>query len=90
MLVTFNPESYYPDGYADFLPNPHFHNADKGCNCFVQISNIGKKNSRRRVNVYCLTHNITCSKTGWELGWYLGNNNLATKGIRPKKLAIDK
>lgn len=24
------------------------------------------------VNKICLTHNKTCSKTGWELGWYQG------------------
>jgi len=29
------------------------------------------------INKICKTHNIKCSKTGWELGWYLGTNSKA-------------
>lgn len=26
--------------------------------------------------VYCKTHKIMCSKSGWELGWYLGTRSI--------------
>ena len=54
--------------------NQRYHSSNKGC----VISKIhGAKWSKKDVdNYYCHTHGVICTKTGWELGWYLGTNSL--------------
>ena len=74
MLVNFNREVYYPDCYVEYLSHPKYHHSDKGCNCVVQI--LQREGSTRSViNILCLTHNIMCSRTGWEIGWYMGEDS---------------
>lgn len=54
--------------------NQHFHSSAKGCS-LTQIH--GAKWSGKDIeNYYCLTHGVICTKTGWELGWYLGTKSL--------------
>jgi len=70
-------EEYYyasPE-YLDYLKNKHFHNSHKGCDTEMVINKC--KDGNLSVNMICHTHNVTCSKTGWELGWYLGTKSRA-------------
>lgn len=55
------------------LSNIHFHSEHKGCEMTFDYinTNIGGT----LINCYCHTHNVRCSKTGWELGWYAGTFN---------------
>lgn len=53
--------------------NQHCHSSAVGC---VMTRIIGAKWCGKNVeNYYCLTHDKLCTKTGWELGWYLGTNS---------------
>ena len=85
MLVNFNREVYYPDCYVEYLSHPKYHHSDKGCNCVVQI--LQREGSTRSViNILCLTHNIMCSRTGWEIGWYMGEDSqIAWRKAQPER-----
>lgn len=63
-------ESFYNSPfYLDYLKDEHFHHSDKGCSVKMIMEHIDRN---WRVNKICQTHNCTCSKTGWELNWYMG------------------
>jgi hypothetical protein len=71
-----------PDNVEQYLKDEHFHHSLRGCKCVV-LPISAKDGNRIDNGVYkkCLTHNVDCSKTGWELGHYLGNNNKGTKEV---------
>ncbi|MDA3803159.1 MAG: hypothetical protein PF488_04720 [Patescibacteria group bacterium] len=62
-----------PKNLNEILTNEHYHHQDKGCNVKIRISR--NKRGDRCKEVYCHTHKVLCSKTGWEYGWYSGTNN---------------
>ena len=68
---------FNPDNYSQYLDNEHYHHSDKGCDVEVLVltdkRNDGKGN--KSVNKICHTHSKVCSKTGWELGWYMGTES---------------
>jgi hypothetical protein len=73
-------ENFTPDNYEEVKDNPRYHHSRCGCNCEIKFD---RSNDERNCIYYykiCHTHNVTCSKTGWELGWYGG-----TKSNKGKK-----
>jgi len=74
--VPITEDMFNADYYLDYLKNEHFHHSEKGCD-------IEMKRDGTTINKICKTHDKVCSKTGWELNWYLGNNNhlLANKFV---------
>lgn len=60
-----------PNGYADYLKNPHYHHSDKGCKIEMGVEYGNRKGEISMPGVVkrCITHNKFCSKTGWEKGW---------------------
>ena len=72
--LDLTEENNRPLNWAKYLEHKRFHDSQKGCD----IEMIIKKTSDGRglmINRICKTHNINCSKTGWEIGWYLGKNS---------------
>jgi hypothetical protein len=70
-------EQYNPNGYADYLENEHYHHSDKGCQIEMDVRVGNRKGEPISFGVVkkCLTHGVLCSKTGWEMGIYLGVNS---------------
>lgn len=67
-------ESYFNSPYYhDFLSHERFHHSEKGCQ--VEMCKAVSNDNHLSITKKCLTHNVECSKTGWELGWYLGTEN---------------
>ncbi len=62
-----------PDNYLEIKDNDKYHHSLKGCDIEVIVEVV---NENVRVNKYCKTHQILCSKTGWELGWYMGTKSV--------------
>lgn len=75
---------YNPDNYSQYLSNEHYHHSDKGCDIEVVVRTDKELSGRgnKSVNKICHTHDKVCSKTGWELGWYMGQE---TKKLEEKK-----
>jgi len=71
-------DDYNPSGYADYLENEHYHHSDKGCQIKMEIIMGNRPGEIPYPGVIkrCLTHNVICSKTGWEKGWYGGNKTI--------------
>lgn len=70
-------ENYNAVNYVEYLENKHFHHSDKGCD--VVMVRLPSKNRNREafaINKYCKTHDQLCSKTGWEIGYYLGTKSI--------------
>ena len=71
-----------PDNYKE-IKDKHFHSSHT---CDIEMR-VYKNNNKKRThksfltNKYCLTHNVMCSKTGWELGWYGGKNSREIKAV---------
>ena len=67
----------------EYLPNEKYHHSLKGCDCEMKVIkalSYGKEaHTTYAIEKYCKTHNITCSKTGWELGHYMRTNSLDLK-----------
>ena len=77
VCVITNKQSYmeYESTYK-FLSNRRYHHSDKGCHIEMIIQKSpGRTNNNIMIKKYCKTHDIMCSKTGWEEGWYLGTNS---------------
>lgn len=71
-------EEIMSDKTEQYLKDPHFHHSLKGCKIkMIKLRDTIKDGVRMDSGMYkvCLTHNVECSKTGWELGHYLGNDN---------------
>jgi len=67
-------ERYYcSPNWLDYLEDKHFHNSHKGCDTEMIVKNCKDRNLS--VNMICHTHNVTCSKTGWEIGWWGRTNS---------------
>jgi len=65
-------ESHYnPNNYLSYLKNEHYHHSEKGC-IVEMVVNPKQDDGTVSINKICRTHDKRCSKTGWELGWYLG------------------
>ncbi len=72
--LDLTEENNRPLNWSKYLKHKKFHDSKKGCD----IEMIIKKTSDGRglmINRFCKTHNVNCSKTGWELGWYSGTDN---------------
>jgi len=67
-----NELKFTPSNHEDYLSNPLYHHKDKGCDTRLYKTNIGDS---LVYNKECLTHNVNCSKTGWEMGWYGGTKS---------------
>ena len=74
-------EMFIPVNHEEYLKNDKYHSSDKGCDCEI-IEEKGKIYSKTRnennniaVLKYCKTHNVLCSKTGWELGYFHNSNS---------------
>lgn len=70
MTMKIQTEDYTPDNYKEYLSNNLFHHKDKGCEFEIRIHKGSDKNYA--YEKFCKTHNVLCSKTGWELGYYMG------------------
>jgi len=74
---------FQSDNFIDCLDNEHFHSPDKGCELTtIENYHYGINGEKRRecneehcFNQKCITHNIICSKTGWALHHYNGQDN---------------
>lgn len=60
------------NNFLNELEHPKFHLEEKGC----KIERIKIPTGYGLMeNIICHTHNVTCSKSGWELGYYLGQRS---------------
>lgn len=54
----------------------HYHHTDKGCEIITKYDSKFTIGCNADIDYrYCKTHNVYCTKTGWEFGWYLGRNS---------------
>lgn len=65
-----------PINAIDYCKDEHYHSFLKGCDCEMIIKR-NEFDDFALVNKFCKTHQVMCSKTGWELGWYRGTNSRA-------------
>ncbi len=54
-----------------------FHSHDRGCKLLqINLKRSDVKDPHGEMEcVYCETHEVLCSKTGWEMGWYQGTES---------------
>lgn len=64
---------FYPDNYDEVKDHERFHHTEKGCDMEYRPSMSDNRNWSQEY--FCKTHNVLCSKTGWELGWYQGTRS---------------
>jgi len=72
------------NNFLNELEHPKFHLEEKGC----KIERIKTPTGYGYMeNIICHTHGVTCSKSGWELGYYLGqrSKDVYDAGDRAKK-----
>lgn len=77
-MEQFDRVDFTPNNVAESLPNTRFHASQKDC-VVEYVKRMGGRNgegSRTGDYLYCHTHQKLCSKTGWEMGWYSGSDNL--------------
>lgn len=60
----------YPDNLIEVLNNDKFHHTEKDCD--MESSPYKSSDGNWSQEYFCKTHNVLCSKTGWELGYYMG------------------
>ena len=58
--------------------NEHFHCIKKGCDIEMRLVRTDYYGDYS-VHKFCHTHNKECSRTGWEFGWYLGEEKTEHK-----------
>lgn len=63
----------YPDNLIEVLDNDKFHHTEKGCDMELRPHKANDGNWSQEY--FCKTHNVLCSKTGWELGFYQGTKS---------------
>ena len=75
--------SNLPEGYKD-IKDEHFHSSHT-CDIEMRAYRYKRlygscKTGGGIITKYCHTHNVVCSKTGWEIGFYRGTetNKLAS------------
>lgn len=66
---------FNPDNLAEILEHEKYHHSLKGCNIEMRINDTHYLNSKICVNKFCKTHQVNCSKTGWEIGYYQGTQS---------------
>ena len=70
---------YIPDNHLDYLENKYFHSEDKGCDLEL-VKRLGTRKGEPKVPgeyKVCHTHDTLCSKSGWELGFFMGSDSRA-------------
>ncbi len=67
---------------SEYKNNEKYHHSEKGCEVECLRDQSGDYE-------FCHTHGVRCSKTGWEVGFYLGRqtNDLNIRAY-PKKCAV--
>lgn len=80
-MQQINEFDFTPLNAEAYFYSQKFHHSLKGCEIEMRKKECVRNEEETDYcyNKFCLTHNKLCSKTGWELGWYLGTNNL--KGL---------
>lgn len=68
-------EFFNPNNLAECLEHEKYHHSYKGCEIEMKLMSKYNGKSKTVVNKFCKTHNILCSKTGWELGHYQGTQS---------------
>jgi len=68
-------ENFDPDNLFESLKDEHYHHSRKGCKC--EMFSVEKGCNGVIINKRCLTHDVKCSKSGWELGWWAGTDTKA-------------
>ena len=63
----------YPANYEEIKDQEKFHHTNKGCDMIAKPRKAS--DGRWSQEYFCHTHNVLCSRTGWELGWYGGTDN---------------
>jgi hypothetical protein len=73
-IEVLDEEAYKPNNHLKYLKNKHYHHSEKGCKIEMGIEYGNRKGELPQPGVVkrCFTHNVVCSKTGWERGWYAG------------------
>ena len=67
----------------EHLCDCHYHHSGKGCEMEARFDSKLTLGSNANIEYwYCRTHNLYCSKTGWELHWYNGTN---TRDLRVQR-----
>lgn len=70
-------ENFTPVNYEEVKDYDRFHHSRKGCKCEIvvekvkNVKNVSDSFKNWAYTKYCHTHKVLCSKTGWELGWYM-------------------
>jgi predicted RNA-binding Zn-ribbon protein involved in translation (DUF1610 family) len=80
-------KNYNSPDYKSFLSNDKFHHSEKGCD--IEMIET-RKEGNIAINRFCKTHNAICSKTGWELGYYMGTNSKKTMEFKKTCLCCGK
>lgn len=77
-IEVLDEEAYKPNNHLKYLKNKHYHHSEKGCKIEMGIEYGNRKGELPQPGVVkrCLTHNVVCSKTGWEKGWYAGDRTI--------------
>ena len=68
-------ENFTPDNYEEVKDDIHYHHSLKKCDCEIRVSRTPDERCSVFYTKYCKTHDVICSKTGWELGWYQGTKS---------------
>lgn len=76
--LGLDENKYNSLNYKDYLTHERFHHSEKGCEVEIIAS---KREGNYAVLKFCKTHNVLCSKTGWESGWYQGEETAKTDQI---------
>ena len=63
----------YPENYEEIKDHERFHRPEKGCD--MEHRPYKSDCSNWAEEYYCKTHGVLCSRTGWELGWYMGSRS---------------
>lgn len=72
-ILDLTEENNRPLNWGKYLKHKRFHDSEKGCD--IEMTTKKSSDGYVIINRFCKTHNVTCSKTGWEIGWYLGDNS---------------
>ncbi len=73
-----------PNCADDYLQNDKYHHSLKGCKVEMMLERSITKDGQINVSTtkHCKTHNVKCSKSGWEWGYYQGDKSVVGKRKR--------